>query len=99
MTEEGTTVRVRLPRALLVYSRGDETVEAEGSTLKEVLAHLDEEFPGLRERIVDDQGQIRRFVHVFINGDSMAFQEPGTVRLRPGDTVHVLPSVAGGFHD
>lgn len=98
MTDGGTGVRVVLPRALLAYAQGEEAVEATGSTLEEVLARLDGEFPGLRKRIVDDQGHVRRFVHVFVNGDSVGFQEPGSVRLRPGDTVHILPSVAGGFH-
>ncbi len=96
MTEEEGRVEVILPRALLEYSQGRDTVQLSGDTLAEVLGGLDAEFPGLRARIVDDQGQVRRFVHVFVNGDSVHPTEPKAVELRPGDQVHILPAVAGG---
>ncbi len=96
MTEGEGRVEVILPRALLEYSQGRDTVQLSGDTLAEVLGGLDAEFPGLRARIVDDQGQVRRFVHVFVNGDSVHPTEPKAVELRPGDQVHILPAVAGG---
>lgn len=89
-------MKVILPRALLEYSQGKDLLELSGATLAEVFARLDAEFPGLRARILDDQGRVRRFVHVFVNGDSVHPVEPEAVQLRPGDQVHILPSVAGG---
>lgn len=89
-------VEVILPRALLEYSAGADAVEAAGGTLSQVLAGLEARYPGLRERILDDQGRVRRFVHVFVNQDSVAHLEPEEVRLKAGDRVHILPSVAGG---
>ncbi len=96
VTEGEGRIEVILPRALLEYAQGRDTVQLSGHTLAEILGGLDAEFPGLRERIVDDQGKIRRFVHVFVNGDSVHLLEPEAVELRPGDQVHILPSVAGG---
>ncbi|MDX1534602.1 MAG: MoaD/ThiS family protein [Thermoplasmata archaeon] len=96
MTEGEGPIEVILPRALLEYSQGRDTVQLSGRTLAEILGGLDDECPGLRERIVDDQGQVRRFVHVFVNGDSVHPLGAEAVELRPGDQVHILPSVAGG---
>lgn len=96
VTEGEEAVEVILPRALLQYSQGRDTVQLPGETLAEILGSLNAEFPGLRERVVDDQGKLRRFVHVFVNGDSVHPSEPEAVELRPGDQVHILPAVAGG---
>ncbi|MFQ5987085.1 MAG: MoaD/ThiS family protein [Thermoplasmata archaeon] len=96
MTEGEGQVEVILPRALLDYSKGRDSVQLPGTTLAEIFGGLNAEFPGLRERLVDDQGNVRRFVHVFVNGDSVHPLEPEAVELRPGDQVHILPSVAGG---
>lgn len=86
-----------LPRALREYSGGKESVRLDAGSLEEALQSLDRLFPGVGERILDDQGKVRRFVHVFVNQDSVAQQEPGEVTLRDGDTIHILPSVAGGL--
>ncbi|MEE9593152.1 MAG: MoaD/ThiS family protein [Thermoplasmata archaeon] len=96
MTDEEGPVEVILPRALLEYSQGQDSVQLRGTTLAEVLGGLNAQFPGLRERLVDDQGKVRRFVHVFVNGESVHPLEPEAVTLQPGDQVHILPSVAGG---
>ena len=91
-----TRVTVTLPRGLQEYAKGQGTVEVDGSTLADVVARLNAMFPGLRYRLLDDQGRMRRYVLVFVNEDSVAHLAPESVRLRDGDTVHILPSVAGG---
>lgn len=96
MTDGEGQIEVILPRALLEYAQGQGTVHLPGTTLTEILSGLKAAYPGLRERILDDQGKIRRFVHVFVNGESIHPLEPEAVELRPGDQVHILPSVAGG---
>lgn len=85
-----------LPRALLEYTEDRDTVEVVGTTLSEAVTALDARFRGLRERVLDDQGRLRRFVHAFVNGDSIGGRDPTAVSLQSGDTVHLLPSVAGG---
>ncbi len=89
-------MRVLLPRALLEFSRGEGSVELAAGTLAEALSKLNARYPGIGERILDDRGRVRKFVHVFVNEESVAHLEPEGVALRSGDTVHILPSVAGG---
>jgi len=96
MVEGETRIRVWLPRALREYSKGQETVALGGDTLADVIVQLNARFPGIGYRILNDQGRLRRYVLVFVNDDSVAHLEPEAVRLRDGDTVHILPSVAGG---
>lgn len=89
-------VSIRLPRALLEYWSGPATVELSSRTLAEAFAGLEERAPGLRGRIVDDQGRIRRHVAVFINRELVEHRHPAAISLRPGDTVQIVPSVSGG---
>lgn len=89
-------VDVHLPAALRDYADGESEVAAEGKTLEALLADLDARFPGLRQRVLDDAGGIREYVNVFVNGDHVSDADPAKVRLRDGDAVHILPSVAGG---
>ncbi len=96
MIEGPAPVRVTLPSALRPYARGQDAVDVHGATLAEVLAKLAADFPGLAYRILDDQGRLRRFVNAYVNDDLVSDLEPQDVRLREGDTVHILPSVAGG---
>ena len=96
MVEGGTRVHVTLPSALREYAHGQDAVDIEAGTLAEVVARLAAQFPGLGYRILDDQGRLRRFVNAYVNDEPVSHLEPQSVRLREGDTVHILPSVAGG---
>ncbi len=96
MPEGKAMVRVLLPRALLEYSGGEDFVDISARTLAEAITKLGSRLPGIRERVLDDQGRVRKFVHVFVNQESVAHLNPESVPLKPGDTVHILPSVAGG---
>lgn len=89
---------VRLPRALLDYTNGEEDVEVSAATLAEAFTRLNQRYPGLGERILDDQGAVRPYVHIFVNEDSVGHGAPEEKELRSGDRVTILPSVAGGFH-
>jgi len=96
MVEGGHRIHLTLPSALREYARGHDAVDVEAGTLADVVARLAAEFPGLGYRILDDQGRLRRFVNAYVNDESVSHLEPQDVRLRDGDTVHILPSVAGG---
>lgn len=96
MVEEGPRIRVTLPSALRAYARGQEVVDVPAATLADAIAKLAADFPGLGYRILDDQGRLRRFVNAFVNDELVSHLKPQDVRLREGDTVHILPSVAGG---
>ena len=89
-------VDIFLPAALREYARGASRVQASGRSLEHVLADLDRKFPGIRQRVLADTGQIREYVVVFVNGDQVTDEEPARVPVKDGDTVHIIPSVAGG---
>lgn len=96
MVEEGAHVHVTLPSALRAYAQGQESVDVSATTLADLIARLAADFPGLGYRILDDQGRLRRFVNAYVNDEPVSHLEPQDVRLRDGDSVHLLPSVAGG---
>jgi molybdopterin synthase sulfur carrier subunit len=88
-------IEVRIPTILRTYTQGEKTVNGEGSTLADVLVDLDARHPGLRDRIVDEKG-LRRFVNVYVNDEDVRFMGGLETGLADGDTVTVLPAVAGG---
>ncbi len=96
MVEEERRVRLELPTALRQYAGGREAFEVRASSLAEAIREMNTQFPGLAYKLLDDQGRMRRFVLVFVNEDPVAHLPPEDVRLKGGDTVHILPSVAGG---
>jgi molybdopterin synthase sulfur carrier subunit len=88
-------IEVRIPTILRSYTGGEKAVEASGATLADVLVDLDSRHAGLRERIVDEKG-LRRFVNVYVNDEDVRFMGGLETSLSDGDTVTVLPAVAGG---
>ncbi len=96
MASEEASVRVYLPRALREYSGGADAVDVDGETLAQALARLDALHPGLGERILDDQGQPREYVFLFVNHERVRDEAVEAVPLKAGDEVHVFPSVQGG---
>ena len=90
-------VLVVLPAALREYAKGASEVKASGGTLDALLANLDAKFPGIRQRVLEDTGVVREYVNVFVNGDQVEQPDPRRVRVKDGDTVHIIPSVAGGI--
>ena len=89
------TVEVKIPTILRQYTGGERAVEGSGGTLDEVLADLETRHPGLRARIVED-GQLRRFVNVYVNDEDVRFLGGLETSVGDGDDVTILPAVAGG---
>jgi sulfur-carrier protein len=90
------SVSVRIPTILRSYTGGAAEVEAEGSTLAEVLEHLEARHPGIRARVLDDDGKVRRFVNVYVNDDDVRFESGLATPTPSGSNVSVIPAVAGG---
>lgn len=88
-------IEVQIPTILRTYTNGEKTVEAQGTTLADLVGDLDTRFPGLRDRVVDDAG-LRRFVNVYLNDEDVRFLDGLGTSLTDGDTVTILPAVAGG---
>jgi len=92
----GATVKVLLPQALGRDFGLKGPVSVSGATLGEAIKDLDRRAAGLSSALLDDQGKVRRNVIVFVNRKAVTHLDPDEVRLEAGDTVHVLPHVAGG---
>jgi len=91
-----STVSVRIPTILRTYTAGESEVPAQGATLAEVLDDLDANHPGIKARILDDQGAIRRFVNVYVGNDDVRFLDALETSTPEGVQVSVIPAVAGG---
>ena len=89
-------ISVRIPTQLRTLTGGDAEVPLEAGTVGEVLKALDAAHPGLGERLFDDSGQLRRFVNVFVADEDVRFLEGLDTPVRDGQTVSIVPAVAGG---
>jgi molybdopterin synthase sulfur carrier subunit len=89
-------IPVRIPTPLRKLTNEQEVVPAEGATIGEILANLEATFPGLLERICDEQGNVRRFVNIFVNDEDIRFLEEKATVLKEGDEISIVPAIAGG---
>ncbi len=87
---------VRIPTPLRKLTNELEVVQTAGTTIGEVIDHLDQAFPGLRERIVDDAGQVRRFVNIFVNDEDIRFLQEKATPVKETDEISIVPAIAGG---
>jgi molybdopterin converting factor small subunit len=90
------SVSVRIPTILRTYTNGESEVSADGGTLAAVLDSLEQSYPGIKGRIVDEQGTIRRFVNVYVGNDDVRFLDALDTKTPEGAQVSVIPAVAGG---
>lgn len=90
------SVTIRIPTTLRSLTGGEAAVEVEPGTVGEVLGALDEAHPGFSQRILDDDGNLRRFVNVFVSDDDVRFLDGLGTPVPDGDTVSIIPAVAGG---
>jgi molybdopterin synthase sulfur carrier subunit len=89
-------IPVRIPTPLRKLTQNQEIVDAEGGTIREVLDSLENNYPGLKERICDEQDHIRRFVNVFVNDEDIRFLQESETPVKSGDEVSIVPAIAGG---
>ena len=89
-------VEVRVPTILRKHTGGARSVEAKGSTVREVLDHLDADHPGLREAVLADGGEIHRFINIYLNDEDIRFSGALETPVSDGDVLSILPAVAGG---
>jgi MoaD family protein len=90
------TIEVRVPTILRSHTGGAKVVTGTGDTLADLLTDLDSRHPGLRGRLVTDAGALHRFVNVYVNDEDVRFLGGLDTKLSDGDSVTVLPAVAGG---
>ncbi|MGP4114377.1 MoaD/ThiS family protein [Streptomyces sp. 4N509B] len=89
-------IEVRIPTILRTHTDGQKAVTGTGQTLADLFEDLESRHPGIHQRLVDD-GQLRRFVNVYLNDEDVRFLDGIATRLSDGDSVTILPAVAGGM--
>jgi molybdopterin synthase sulfur carrier subunit len=88
--------KVRIPTPLRKLTNNEEMVEVNAATIGEAIAELQKRFPGIKERLVDETGAIRRFVNVYVNEEDIRFLQNQETPLQEGDEVSIIPAIAGG---
>jgi molybdopterin synthase sulfur carrier subunit len=89
-------VTVRIPTTLRPLSGGASTVQVDGATLAEVIDNLESAHAGFRDRLLDDRGALRKFVNVFVADDDVRYLDGLDTKVPDGETVSIIPAVAGG---
>ncbi|OGO03971.1 MAG: molybdopterin synthase sulfur carrier subunit [Chloroflexi bacterium RBG_13_54_9] len=90
------SITVRIPAPLRRLSEGQPTVDLTGRNLGDCIDNLDSRFPGFKERLCDESGDLRRFVNIYVNGEDVRFLQGLATQLEDGDEVSIVPAVAGG---
>lgn len=90
------SISVRIPTPLRRVTNGVDKVDAEGDTLDQIIDSLDNQYPGLKGRLCDEDGELRNFVNVYVNGEDVRFMQGLATATKSGDEVSIVPAVAGG---
>lgn len=90
------SVQVLIPTPLQKFTADQATVDVEATTVAELIDVLDTNFPGIRDRLCDQEGKIRRFLNFYVNSEDIRFLENESTALSAGDEVSIVPAVAGG---
>lgn len=89
-------VSVLIPTPLRKYTNNEETVTAAPGTVSALIADLERQFPGIAARLTDEQGELRRFVNIYVNEEDIRFQSGKDTPVNDGDNVSIVPAIAGG---
>lgn len=90
------SIKVLIPTPLQKFTKDQATVECDASSISDLLNSLDQSCPGIKARLCDDQGQLRRFVNLYVNSEDIRFLEGANTPLKEGDEVSIVPAIAGG---
>ena len=89
-------VKVRIPTPLRKLTHDEEVVETAAETVSDAIADLETRYPGIKERLVDEAGEVRRFVNVYVNEEDIRFLDNASTALKDGDEISIIPAIAGG---
>ena len=87
---------VRIPTPLRTLTKGAAEIQARGDTVESLVDDLERQFPGLKERLVDETGELRRFINIYVNQEDIRFMDNRATALKDGDEVSIVPAIAGG---
>jgi molybdopterin synthase sulfur carrier subunit len=91
------TVKIRIPTPLQRLTNNKDEVNGSGKTIKDMLSNLESDYPGFKERLYDDEGQLRRFINIYVNEEDIRFLDGEETNLNDGDSISVIPAIAGGL--
>lgn len=89
-------VKVKIPTPLQKITENNAEVECNGKNIKEIIDCLEEKYPGIKERICDENGKIRRFVNIYVNEEDIRFLNGEQTEVKEGDDISIIPAIAGG---
>lgn len=90
------TTKVKIPTPLRKLTKEQAEVDAAGSTIRDIVDDLEKQFPGFKERMCDDKGDLRRFVNVYVGEEDIRFLDGLDTKIPEGETISIIPAVAGG---
>lgn len=89
-------IKVRIPQPLQKLTGGQERVKAAGNDVKSLVNDLESRYPGIKDRLCDAAGKIRRFINIYVNEEDIRFLQGDATGLKDGDEVSIIPAIAGG---
>ncbi len=89
-------ITVRVPAPLQKLTQNQAEIEASATNIKELIEDLEKNFPGIKERICDETGKVRRFINIYVNEEDVRFLQQDETPLKDGDEVSIIPAIAGG---
>ncbi|MFH1655799.1 MAG: MoaD/ThiS family protein [Candidatus Omnitrophota bacterium] len=89
-------ITVRIPTPLQKLTGNQAEIKADGADIKELIESLEKDFPGIKERICDKDGKLRRFINIYVNEEDVRFLQQDATVLKDGDEVSIIPAIAGG---
>ena len=91
-------ITVRIPTPLRKFTDGKSEVEAKGANVAEIIDDLDVNFSGIKEKLCDEKGGLRKFLNVYLNDEDIRFMDSLQTEVRDGDSLALIPAIAGGTH-
>ncbi len=90
------SVLIRVPTPLRAVTKGQGELKADATTIRELIDRLDQDYTGIKARLCEDDGNIRRFINIYVNEEDIRFLDGPATPLKPGDEVSIVPAIAGG---
>jgi len=87
---------IKIPAPLRKFTDGEAEVEGSGNTIRELVTDLDRNYPGIKERLYDEKGNLRKFVNIYVNGQDLRFLKDIETEINDSDAISIVPAVAGG---
>ena len=90
-------IKVRIPTPLRKLTNGESEVEANGADISELIDDLEKSYPGIKDKLCEENGNVRKFLNIYLNDDDIRFMDSLATELRDGDNVSLIPAIAGGI--